>query len=46
MIPWLGLRAFTAGGKDSIPGGGSGILHAAGAREKEYFKEEKSRGMF
>ena len=33
-VQWLGLRASTAGGKDSIPGWGTKILHAAQHSQK------------
>lgn len=41
MIPWIRTPCFHCRGKGFNPGGGSRILHAAGAREKN-FKEEKA----
>ena len=46
VVQWLRLRAFTAGGADSIPGRGTKILHAVGCCQKKikiYCSSQKSR---
>ena len=41
VVQWLGLRASTAGGMDSIPGWGTKILHTVQHGKKKKKKKRK-----
>ena len=47
MVQWLGIHASTAGGKDSVPGWGTNILHAAwdAARKKKSARLKKEENI-